>query len=117
MHRQLSQRQTPAGEKTVSLPFTNIGVLKSNTSNIPPEENPLYGPGLQAVSYLYNKSTKKYGENQAVYNQKDRNPDIYSIGVLDIEKSQLPDILPRPWQTDTCTGNWFYDTALRRTSM
>jgi len=28
---------------------------------------------------------------------------------LDIEKSQLPGIMPEPWQTDTCIGNWFYD--------
>jgi alpha-L-fucosidase len=34
---------------------------------------------------------------------------VYQVGVLDIEKSQLPDIRPEPWQTDTCIGNWFYD--------
>ena len=44
-----------------------------------------------------------------MYLQKDRNPDIYSVGVLDIEKSQLPGIMPEPWHTDTCIGNWFYD--------
>jgi alpha-L-fucosidase len=27
----------------------------------------------------------------------------------DIERSQLPDIAPRVWQTDTCVGHWFYD--------
>ncbi len=68
-----------------------------------------YKMGLEAVAYLYNTSIRKYGENRAVYNQKDRRPDIYTVGVLDIEKSQLPDILPYPWQTDTCIGNWFYD--------
>jgi len=31
------------------------------------------------------------------------------VGVLDIEKSQLPGICAEPWQTDTCIGNWFYD--------
>ena len=71
--------------------------------------DPNYRLGLEAVSYLYNTSIKKHGENRAVYNQKDRRPEIYRIGVLDIEKSQLPDILPHPWQTDTCIGNWFYD--------
>lgn len=35
-------------------------------------------------------SVRKHGRNQAVYNQKDRRPDIYRVGVLDIEKSQLP---------------------------
>ena len=32
-----------------------------------------------------------------------------SVGVLDIEKSQLPGVMPQPWHTDTCIGNWFYD--------
>jgi len=71
--------------------------------------DPTYKYGLEAVSYLYNKSIDKYGENRAVYTQKDRRPEIYEVGVLDIEKSQLPGINPKPWQTDTCIGNWFYD--------
>ena len=65
--------------------------------------------GLEAVASLYNTSIRKYGENRAVYNQKDRRPEIARVGILDIEKSQLPGIHPAPWQTDTCIGNWFYD--------
>ena len=72
-------------------------------------KDPLYETGLSAVSYLYNASIDKHGENQAIYTHKDRRPEIYKIGVLDIEKSQLPGIMPNPWQTDTCIGNWFYD--------
>jgi len=72
------------------------------------EYNPLYQKGLEAVSYYYNKSIQKYGKNNYVYTQKDRRPEVYRIGVLDIEKSQLPDIRPYPWQTDTCIGAWFY---------
>ena len=68
-----------------------------------------YEMGLQAVANLYNTSIARHGSNQAVYLQKDRNPEIYSVGVLDIEKSQLPGIMPQPWHTDTCIGNWFYD--------
>ena len=64
---------------------------------------------MEAVSYLYNDSIKLHGENRAVYNQKDRRPEIYKVGILDIEKSQFPGISPDPWQTDTCIGNWFYD--------
>jgi alpha-L-fucosidase len=74
-----------------------------------PDTDTAYQWGLEAVSYLYNKSIEKHGENRAVYNQKDRRPEIYRVGVLDIEKSQLPEINPEPWQTDTCIGNWFYD--------
>ena len=68
-----------------------------------------YQPGLDIVAKLYNTSIDKHGENRAVYLQKDRRPEIYTVGVLDIEKSQLPGIMPQPWHTDTCIGNWFYD--------
>lgn len=66
--------------------------------------------GLHAVAHLYNTSASlNGGVNRAVYNQKDRRSEIYSIGVLDIERSQEPDIKPEPWQTDTCVGDWFYN--------
>ncbi len=68
-----------------------------------------YKEGLDAVARLYNTSIEKHGSNQAVYLQKDRRPEIYTVGVLDIEKSQLPGIADAPWHTDTCIGNWFYD--------
>ena len=68
-----------------------------------------YAQGLEAVARLYNTSIDLHGENQAVYLQKDRRKEIFSVGVLDIEKSQLPGIMPDPWHTDTCIGNWFYD--------
>lgn len=74
-----------------------------------PFEGEGYEPGLEAVAYLYNSSYATHGSNQAVYTQKDRNETVYRVGVLDIEKSQLPGIQAYPWQTDTCIGNWFYD--------
>lgn len=70
----------------------------------------MYETGLNIVAHLYNTSAANHGgKNIAVYNQKDRRREIYSVGVLDIERSQSPDIRPEPWQTDTCLGNWFYD--------
>ena len=71
--------------------------------------SPDYASGLEIAAYLYNKSIDVYGENRAIYTQKDRREAIYSVGILDVEKSQLGGISPRPWQTDTCIGNWFYD--------
>ena len=68
-----------------------------------------YAEGLQAVAHLYNTSIELHGSNEAVYLQKDRRPEIFNVGVLDIEKSQLPGAMPQPWHTDTCIGNWFYD--------
>ena len=70
---------------------------------------PDFKHGLEAVAYLYNASAAKHGRNRAVYTQKSRNPDIFKVGILDVEKSQLPGINPEPWHTDTCIGNWFYD--------
>lgn len=68
-----------------------------------------YQVGLDAVARLYNTSIDQNGENRAVYTQKNRDPKIFKVGTLDIEKSQLPGIQPDPWETDTCIGNWFYD--------
>lgn len=66
--------------------------------------------GLSVVADLYNRSARAHGgTNQAVYTQKDRDEKIFRIGVLDIERGQQDDAVPRPWQTDTCTGGWFYD--------
>lgn len=67
-------------------------------------------PGLDLVSHLYNTSaTLNGGVNQAVYNQKDKNEEVYTIGVLDIERGMQREIAKHPWQTDTCVGGWFYD--------
>jgi len=69
-----------------------------------------YEAGLHAVAHLYNTSAALHGGvNKAVYNQKDRRAEIYSVGVLDIERSQEPEVKPDPWQTDTCVGDWFYN--------
>jgi alpha-L-fucosidase len=85
------------------------GPLPFGTHDVSMTGDVCYETGLNAVAHLYNTSIDKYGENRAVFNQKDRRPEIYHIGVLDVEKSQLPGINSDPWQTDTCTGNWFYD--------
>ena len=80
--------------------------MGEEAKEIRPED---YRLGLEAVARLYNTSIDLHGENRAVYLQKDRRKEIFSVGVLDIEKSQLPGIMPDPWHTDTCIGNWFYD--------
>ena len=67
-----------------------------------------YGMGI--IAHLYNTNAARHGGlNQAVYNQKDRNPGAYRVGVLDIERNVQRDIFPFAWQTDTCVGGWFYN--------
>ncbi|MEV4263471.1 alpha-L-fucosidase [Kribbella sp. NPDC049584] len=68
-----------------------------------------YTPGLTAIAHLYNTSAGIHGTNRAVYQQKDRRPEVSAVGVMDIERSQTPGINPRPWQTDTSVGDWFYN--------
>ncbi|HKM34491.1 MAG TPA: alpha-L-fucosidase [Lachnospiraceae bacterium] len=71
-----------------------------------------YQYGLDAVSYLYNKSISKYKTNHAVYTQKDQREEIYRVGTLDMERSQLSGIAKQPWQSDTCIGGWFYSARM-----
>jgi len=67
-------------------------------------------PGLHIIAHLYNTSAGLHGgANQAVYTQKDTEPDVYRVGVLDIERGMQTEIAEHPWQTDTCVGGWFYD--------
>jgi alpha-L-fucosidase len=68
-----------------------------------------YTPGLRAVAHLYNTSARIHGTNRAVYQQKDRRPEVSAVGVMDIERSQTPGIQALPWQTDTSVGDWFYN--------
>ena len=90
--------------------------LLYSDSNLPfgetdnPDNEAEYRYGLEAVAYLYNDSEKRNGKNLAVYTQKSKDKRIYPVGVLDIERSQLPVPSPEPWQSETCIGGWFYDT-------
>ena len=87
-----------------ALPFCQT--LEPSGRPVVPQE---HAPGLEVVAYLYNRSIERWGENRAVYLQKDRRDEVARVGTLDVEKSQLPGIAERVWHTDTCIGNWFYD--------
>ncbi|MFV0400300.1 MAG: alpha-L-fucosidase [Oscillospiraceae bacterium] len=66
--------------------------------------------GQKIVAHLYNASAARNGgKNQAVYNQKNTDPAMYKVGVLDIERGITDDILGDPWQDDTSIGDWFYN--------
>lgn len=91
------------------LPFAKQVYELENSKELN-ENDLLYQPGLDIVSYYYNKSIELYGHNKFIYTQKDRREDVYKIGVLDIEKSQLSGIREDPWQTDSCIGGWFYSS-------
>jgi len=70
--------------------------------------------GYSVVSHLYNVSARRNaGKVDAVYfSKRDRDSEMGTC-VLDRERGVLDDILPRPWQTDTCIGEWHYKRGAR----
>lgn len=70
---------------------------------------PSIRPNLTRFASFYYNTSFKYGDHVGVINYKD-----YAIqehaAVLDLERGQLADIRPLPWQTDTSISNksWGY---------
>ena len=50
---------------------------------------------------------------EAVYTSKSRKDAEAGICVLDFERGVANDILPNPWQTDTCIGQWHYKKDIK----
>ena len=77
--------------------------------------------GRAMVANFYNHNMAQHdGRLEAVYFAKDINhlfPDLYhgeyveGTCLLDLEMTLAGEIRQEPWQTDTCLGNWFYDSA------
>jgi alpha-L-fucosidase len=68
--------------------------------------------GLNLAAHFYNSSILRHGRNEAVMNAKMLNDMQRHAMVYDIERGKAEDILPLPWQTDTCIGSWHYDRAI-----
>ena len=70
---------------------------------------PLIRPNLTRFAAFYYNSSLKYGDHVGVINYKDYAMQDHSA-VLDLERGQLGDIRPQPWQTDTSVSNksWGY---------
>lgn len=65
--------------------------------------------GLSLVAHHYNLSARKTGgKTEAVYTSKRLEDAEEGVVVLDVERGIVNDIWPRPWQTDTCIGDWHY---------
>jgi alpha-L-fucosidase len=63
--------------------------------------------GYRMVSHLYNLMP------QGVFTSKMRKDCETGTCALDIERGIASDILPNPWQTDTCIGNWHYKRGIQ----
>ncbi|QIK78206.1 alpha-L-fucosidase [Sphingomonas piscis] len=67
--------------------------------------------GLQAVQHFYRKSMEWRGDMGVVTAK--RLTEIQTRGIVqDVERGFVAGIMPQPWQTDTCIGNWHYDRPL-----
>ena len=71
-------------------------------------ELPLGQSGLDIAAHFYNSSIRRHGKLEAVLNSKGLKPEHAGTMVLDIERGRADRILPTPWQTDTCIGDWHY---------
>ena len=75
---------------------------------------PFQDYGCSVVAHLYNQTARRNGgKTEAVYFSKRPDDSAGGLCVLDRERGVLDDILPRPWQTDTCIGEWHYKRGMR----
>ncbi len=66
--------------------------------------------GLSILANLYNQSAAKHGGvTQSVYTSKRAEDSEMGTCVFDVERGVVDSIWPRPWQTDTCIGDWHYN--------
>jgi alpha-L-fucosidase len=65
--------------------------------------------GYRLVSHYYNVIARAHGGKvEGIYTSKTRQDCDAGTCILDIERGVANDILPQPWQTDTCIGSWHY---------
>ncbi|HEX4166890.1 MAG TPA: alpha-L-fucosidase [Bryobacteraceae bacterium] len=65
--------------------------------------------GLNLVAHHYNLSAQKNGgKAETVYFSKRPQDSTEGIATLDVERGVVDSIWPRPFQTDTCIGDWHY---------
>jgi alpha-L-fucosidase len=72
---------------------------------------PLGQAGLDIAAHYYNSSIVWHGSLQAVVNCKALPENRRAAVVEDVERGFRADIVPHPWQTDTCIGDWHYNRA------
>ncbi|MEO7414967.1 MAG: alpha-L-fucosidase [Opitutaceae bacterium] len=65
--------------------------------------------GLNLLAHLYNTGARRTGgATDTVFTSKSREDAAAGLSILDRERGVVDTISPRPWQTDTCIGNWHY---------
>ncbi len=79
-------------------------------------DNPLFPlgwGGMNIGAYYYNHNlAANGGAMQGVITIKKVPPHLAKSVVADIERGLAAEILPHPWQSETCIGDWHYQRAL-----
>ena len=73
---------------------------------------PVSDIGLKIAAYYYNDSVKRHGKVDVTLNGKGLNEQQKRCMVEDLERGRNDAIVPYPWQTDTCIGDWHYKLSL-----
>ena len=77
---------------------------------------PFGAVGRTLLANFYNSNMAAHGGHlTAVYNHKGPGAGdfIPEAGVQDVERGVMAGIQPRPWQTDTSIGDWFYNDGYK----
>jgi len=70
--------------------------------------------GRSLVAHYYNQSLKWHrGAIDVVYTSKRKSDCEVGTCVLDVERGIVDEISANPWQTDTCIGDWHYNTEAK----
>ena len=81
---------------------------------IPTAHLPFEDYGLSLIAHHYNANAQRNGgKTQAVYTSKRQLDAFRGMCVLDVERGIVDKIWPRPWQTDTCIGDWHYKRGVK----
>ena len=74
---------------------------------------PLGWGGMNVSAYFYNHNLKtRGGKMEAVLNGKHIPDNLAKALVADYERGLTAGIMPYPWQSETCIGDWHYNRRL-----
>lgn len=73
---------------------------------------PLGWAGMSLAAFFYNRHLARHGRADCVLNGKQIPPEHRNALVADIERGLSSAILPNPWQSETCIGEWHYQRRL-----
>ena len=77
---------------------------------------PLGWAGMNIAAYFYNHNLRTHGGRmEAVLNGKQVPDHLAKALVADYERGLTSAIMPHPWQSETCIGEWHYRRSLYET--